>query len=204
MIGFIATALVVLLLPGPGVMYVVARSASQGFRAGLASAVGLSAGALVHVLAAAAGLSAILLASATAFTVVKLMGAAYLCYLGLQMLLSGRPSADIATTARLPLRRLVYDGVIVSVFNPKIAVFFLAFLPQFVAPGGGSIAQQILILGLVYSGLALLTDSAYAFLASNVRQWLGGRMLRGRVPRYLGGSIYLGLGVTAALTGRQD
>ncbi len=139
LIGFVAAALVVLLIPGPGVLYVVARSVSQGLPAGLASALGLSAGALVHVVAAAGGLSALLLASATAFEIVKLLGAGYLIYLGLRTLFARAPLPGLQAPSPLPVRRLFFDGVIVSVLNPKIAVFFLAFLPQFVDPSAGPI-----------------------------------------------------------------
>ena len=118
--GFIAAALIVLVMPGPGVTYVVARSMTQGYHAGLVSAAGLSAGALVHVAAATAGLSAILLASATAFTIVKVLGAAYLVYLGIQMILARGEGATVEARGRLSLWRLFRDGAIVSVFNPKI------------------------------------------------------------------------------------
>ncbi len=204
MSGFIATALVVLLIPGPGVMYVVARSVGQGHRAGLASALGLSFGALVHVAAATAGLSAIVLASATAFGMVKALGAGYLIYLGVTTLIAGRPSTNREISGPEPLSRLFTDGVIVSVFNPKIAVFFLAFLPQFVDSNGGPVSQQILLLGVIYAGLALVTDSAYVLLAGTLRRWLGGRVMQGPLPRYVSGSLYLGLGITAAFTGRRD
>ena len=203
LLGFVAASLVVLLMPGPGVLYVVARSVGQGYRAGLASTLGLSAGALVHVVAATLGLSAILLTSATAFGMVKAVGAGYLIYLGLRTLLECRPSGGLAAPPPLPVSRLFRDGVVVSVFNPKIAVFFLAFLPQFVDPSRGPVPQQILLLGVLYVALALVTDGAYALLAASLRQWLSGRVLRSRLPRYLSGGIYLGLGVKAALAERQ-
>lgn len=201
--GFIAAALVVLVIPGPGVLYIVARSVSQGHRAGLASVVGLAAGALVHVVAATTGLSALLLASATAFSVVKALGAGYLIYLGLKMLLSKQPVIQVGTVAPVPVARLFTDGVVISVFNPKIALFFLAFLPQFIDPTLGNAPQQILLLGLIYVGLALLSDGTYALLAGTLGQWLGGRLMQGPWPRYVCGSLYLGLGVNAALTGRR-
>ncbi len=204
LLGFFVAALILLLLPGPGVMYVVARSVGQGCRAGLVSAAGLSAGALVHVAAAAAGLSAIVLASATAFGFVKLAGAGYLIYLGIKALCSDTPTKIDGASTPHPSSRLFTDGVIVSVFNPKIAVFFLAFLPQFVDPNGAPVPQQILLLGFMYSALALVTDSMYALLAGSARNWIGGRALQGPLPRYVSGSLFLGLGAGAALTGRQD
>ena len=202
LIGFVAAALVVLLTPGPGVLYVVARSVSQGQRAGLISVLGLSSGALVHVAAAALGLSAILLASAAAFTIVKLLGAGYLIYLGIRMLLARGPATGIDVPAPRSLSRMFVDGVFVSVLNPKIAVFFLAFLPQFVQPGAGPVARQVLCLGLIYVGLALVTDSAYALLAGRFRHWMGGRVVQGRAPQYATGAVYLGLGVSTAFAER--
>ncbi len=203
LIAFVAASLVVLVIPGPGVLYVVARSAAQGYRAGLASVLGLSAGALVHVAAAAIGLSAILLSSATAFGIVKAIGAGYLIYLGLRTIFARGATAAIDASTPHSLCRLFMDGVVVSVFNPKIAVFFLAFLPQFVEPSQGPVPPQILLLGLLYAGLALFTDGAYALLAGSLRSWLGGRVLQGPLPRFVTGGLYLGLGVKAALAERQ-
>ena len=203
LLGFIAAALVVLLIPGPGVLYIVARSVAQGYRAGLASVLGLAIGALVHVAAATFGLSAILLASATAFGIIKVLGAGYLIYLGIRTLLSRQPTASMDAPTALPLSRLLTDGIIISVFNPKIALFFLAFLPQFVDPAAGPVPRQIFFLGLIYIGLALITDGSYALLAGSVRQRLGGRVMQGPLPRYVSGCIYLGLGAFAALTGRR-
>ena len=102
------------------------------------------------------------------------------------------------------LRRLFIDGAVISVFNPKIAVFFLAFLPQFVYPTAGPVAAQLLGLGLIYVALALMTDGTYVLLAGGLRPWLGGRLLQGPMPRYVCGSLYIGLGVNTALTGRQS
>ncbi len=204
LIGFIAAALVVLLIPGPGVLYVIARSASQGVRAGLASALGLSIGALVHVATAAAGLSAILLTSATMFGVVKLLGAAYLIYLGLITLFAAHRAPRVDPPCPLPLRRLIVDGVIVSVFNPKIPVFFLAFLPQFIVPSAGSASLQILLLGVIYAALALLTDGAYALLASSLRHLVRGQFVQGPWAGYITGSLYIGLGLHAAFSGRRS
>lgn len=204
LIGFVAAALVILLIPGPGVLYIVARSLGQGHRAGLLSVLGLSVGALVHVAAATAGLSAILLASATAFGIVKALGAGYLIYLGLRTLLAPGPTTGSEAPTPRSLYRLFTDGVVVSVLNPKIAVFFLAFLPQFVEPSRGPVSQQVLSLGLIYVALALVTDSAYALLAGSLRHWLGGRVVQGPLPRYVSGALYLGLGVSTALSGRRQ
>lgn len=203
LLGFVAAALVVLVIPGPGVLYTVARTLAHGYRAGLVSVFGLSVGALAHVLSAAAGLSAILLASATAFEIVRALGAGYLIYLGLKTLFGRRQAASMEAPAPNTLRRLFVDGVIVSVFNPKIAIFFLAFLPQFVDPASGAVGRQIVTLGLIYVGLALITDGAYALLSGSLRNRLAGAFLQGPWPRYLSGGLYLGLGLNAALTGRR-
>jgi threonine/homoserine/homoserine lactone efflux protein len=206
LLGFIAAALVVLLIPGPGVLYVVARSMSQGQRAGLVSVLGLSTGALVHVAAATAGLSAILLTSATAFGIVKLLGAAYLIFLGLRALVARHNNAAFTTPTPRSLYRLFIQGVVVSVLNPKLAVFFLAFLPQFADPTRGSVSRQVLFLGLLYVALALCTDSAYAMLANRLGTWLrgrGGRVLGGPLPQRASGMVYIGLGVGLALADRK-
>lgn len=201
--GFIAASLLVLLIPGPGVLYVVARSLAQGQRAGMVSVLGLATGALAQVIAAALGVSALLLASASAFGVVKLLGAGYLIYLGLNALLSPCPSQVVGDLTPHSLYRLFRDGVVVSLLNPKIAVFFLAFLPQFVDPERGPVAPQILFLGILYVCLALFTDGAYALLAGRLRGWLGKRFIRGPAPQYASGVVYLGLGVATALAERR-
>ncbi|MEX3007146.1 LysE family translocator [Hoeflea sp. TYP-13] len=202
--GFLVAAFAVLVVPGPGVLYVVARSLNQGIMAGFVSALGLSVGVLVHVAAAVAGLSAIVLTSATAFLIVKFLGAGYLVYLGIQTLRSGRASIQSDTVTRLPLSRLFTDGVMVSVLNPKIAVFFLAFLPQFVDPALGSVSRQIVLLGLIYAGLALCTDSTYGVLAGSLKRMFHGDFLQGPLPRYISGSLLVGLGLKAALTSQQQ
>ena len=204
--GFVAAALVVLLTPGPGVLYILARSLGQGRRSGLVSVLGLSAGALVHVAAATAGLSAMLLASATAFGAVKALGAAYLAYLGISTICGRRPVAGVDALPSHSEYRVFTDGVVVSVLNPKVAVFFLAFLPQFVDPARGSVTRQVFFLGLVYVALALFTDGAYAMLAGSVRPWLGTRLMlmQGPLPRYASGAVYLGLGMSTAFTGRRQ
>ena len=202
MTGFFIAALVVLVLPGPGVLYVVARSVSQGRDAGLVSAAGLSVGALVHVAAAAGGLSAVLLTSASAFATVKLVGAAYLIYLGVAAL---RGSGGVVGPEEARPRsrfRLFWDGVMVSALNPKIAVFFLAFLPQFVNPAAGSVGQQVVVLGLAYCLMAWVTDSLYAVLSSQAWRWISQGARPKRVARYVEGTVYIGLGVRTGLLER--
>ena len=204
--GFIAAALVILLIPGPAVLYLVTRSLAQGRRAGFVSVLGLSTGALVHVVAATVGLSAILVASSAAFTAVKMIGAAYLVYLGIRAILTARRDTGTQVEAEMPRSssRIYVEGILVSIFNPKIGIFFLAFLPQFVDPSAGAVPMQVLLLGLLYVALALVTDSLYVLLAASVRHLLTGAVLRGPLPHYASGAIYIGLGVTTALSGRRN
>src|SRR5262249_58326996 len=159
---FVVAALALLLTPGPAVLYIVARSIDQGRGAGLVSMLGVHAGTLVHVAAAAAGLSALLAASAVAFSAVKYLGAAYLVFLGVRRLLDR--TAGVASRRPEPrrLRRAFLDGVVVNVLNPKTGLLFLAFLPQFVATARHDVGAQILGLGLLFVGLGVITDGLYA------------------------------------------
>jgi threonine/homoserine/homoserine lactone efflux protein len=151
-------ALALLVIPGPAVLYIVVQSAEQGRRIGLASVAGVHLGTLVHVAAASAGLSALIVASSLAFSVVKYAGAAYLVYLGIRKLLERDVDTPVERR-RYPLRRAFVRGAVVNALNPKTALFFLAFLPQFVAPDRGGVWSQALVLGVVFVGLGLVTDS---------------------------------------------
>ena len=146
--GLASAALVA--MPGPATLYIVTRSLDQGKKAGLASVLGISTGAMVHFLAAGLGLSAILMTSATAFSAVKNAGAIYLIYLGIQKIRSKETLTLEQASESQPLARIFYQGVIVNVLNPKAAVFSLAFLPQFIDPSRGPIWQQLMILSIVY------------------------------------------------------
>jgi threonine/homoserine/homoserine lactone efflux protein len=198
---FVAAALVLLLVPGPAVAYIVARSVAQGRSAGLVSVAGIHTGSVVHVVLAAAGVSALLYASLTAFTVVKLAGAAYLVLLGVQRLLRRGDDAGRAEPAPAPAARVFGQGVVVNVLNPKTALFFLAFLPQFTSPARGPVALQIVVLGLCFIVLGLASDGCYALLAGT----LAGRIRRTpRARRMLdrtSGVTLVGLGAAAALSG---
>jgi threonine/homoserine/homoserine lactone efflux protein len=197
---FVAAALVLLLTPGPAVLYIVARSIDQGRRAGLVSMLGVHAGTLVHITAAAAGVSAILAASATAFGVVKYLGAAYLVYLGIRRLRHRAPALSPAGPEPRRLRRTFLDGVVVNVLNPKTALFFLAFLPQFVDVSRGSVGLQTLTLGVIFVLLGLVTDGGYAVTAGTAAQWLRGHPRFIASEPWISGSMYIGLGVVAALS----
>src|SRR5919108_697390 len=164
---FCGAALALLAIPGPAVLYIVVQSAEQGRRAGLASVAGIHLGTLVHVAAAAVGLSALIVASAVAFSIVKYAGAAYLVYLGLRKLLERGVHTPVERRDE-PLRRAFARGVMVNVLNPKTALFFLAFLPQFVDADRGGVWSQALVLGFVFVALGLVTDSIYALVAGAV------------------------------------
>jgi threonine/homoserine/homoserine lactone efflux protein len=195
---FCLAALALLAVPGPAVLYIVVQSAERGRRVGLASVAGIHLGTLVHVAAATIGLSALIVASAVAFSAVKYAGAAYLVYLGVRKLLE-RPRRARIEREREPLRRAFARGAVVNVLNPKTALFFLAFLPQFVDRDRGGVWSQVLVLGLVFVGLGLVSDSLYALGAGAI-----GRLLRrrGRALQYGSGIVYIGLGAAAALVKR--
>jgi threonine/homoserine/homoserine lactone efflux protein len=202
---FVAAALALLLVPGPAVFYVVARSVEGGRVTGLVSVLGVELGTLVHVVFAAIGLSAVLASSATAFTVVKWLGAAYLVYLGLQHLLArdgDKEELAIGGATRLP--RVFTQSVLVQILNPKVALFFLAFLPQFVDPSRGAAWTQVVVLGATLAVLGLFTDGLYALLGGAAGDWLkrrsAGAGLR-RVRRYVSGGIYLALGAATVVSG---
>jgi threonine/homoserine/homoserine lactone efflux protein len=195
---FSLAALALLAIPGPAVLYIVVQSAEQGRRVGLASVAGVHLGTLVHVTAAAVGLSAIIVASAVAFSIVKYAGAAYLIYLGIRKLFSREDDVAVER-GRESLRRAFARGAVVNVLNPKTAIFFLAFLPQFVDPERGAVWSQALVLGLVFVALGFVSDSLYALAAGSA----AGLLRRRRsVMRYGSGLVYVGLGATAALAKR--
>ncbi|HEU5362125.1 MAG TPA: LysE family translocator [Gaiellaceae bacterium] len=199
---FCLASVALAVVPGPAVTYIVMHSVDKGRRAGLASAAGVASGGLVHVAAATVGLSAVIASSATAFTAVKLVGAAYLIVVGLRRL-AGFDESEQVQAAPAALARLYRQGVVVNVFNPKTALFFLAFLPQFVDPDA-SVPPQVALLGLVFATIAFASDCTYALLAD----LLAGRLRRsGRgalLRRYASGLVFLVLGITAAAAHRPS
>jgi threonine/homoserine/homoserine lactone efflux protein len=196
---FAAASLALAVVPGPAVLYIVTQSVDQGRTAGVVSALGIAVGGLVHATAATLGLSALLASSATAFAIVKYAGAAYLVLLGVLRLLR-RDDPEAEARATRPRRRLFRDGVVVNVLNPKTALFFLAFLPQFVDPNGTAAAAQIFVLGLIFVSIAFLSDSLWALTAGT----LGGVLKRSRaylgVRRWVSGTVFVALGLSAART----
>ena len=203
---FVAAALALLLVPGPAVIYIVARSVSGGRLTGLVSVLGVELGTLLHVAFAAAGLSAIVASSAAAFSVVKWLGAAYLVYLGLRQILGrdgGEEEAELSEGEESRFR-VFYQSVLVQVLNPKVALFFLAFLPQFIDPSRGAAWTQVVVLGATLASLGMFTDGLYALLGGTAGGWIRKRSggLR-RAGRYVTGGIYIALGAVAAISGKN-
>jgi threonine/homoserine/homoserine lactone efflux protein len=202
---YVAAAAALVATPGPGQALVMARTLQGGVRAGLFTSVGLNLGTVLHTVAAALGLSALLLASATAFTVVKLVGAVYLVVLGARMIARtfGRRAATATDqpspgSSSLPGSRLLGHGMLTGVLNPKVAVFFLAFLPQFVRPERGAVFIQFAVLGLVLATLGVIGDSIVAVIAGRT----GRKMAAGAWRERLTGSVLVALGVRLALIRR--
>jgi len=200
---FAAASLALLVIPGPAVLYIVARSSVQGPRAGVVSVLGVHTATVVHVLAAVAGLSAIVMASSLVFTGIKMLGGLYLVVVGIRTILGARTTTATAPPAPKPLRRLYIDGFVVNLLNPKVALFFLAFLPQFVSRDHGPIWSQTLVLGLLYIAIGFCSDGVYAFVGGHAGRWLARRRAERRtrvsVAKYAEGGILIGLGVTALL-----
>jgi threonine/homoserine/homoserine lactone efflux protein len=196
---FLLAALILLLTPGPAVLYIVARSLDQGRLAGFVSVISIETGNFVHVLAATFGLSAILVSSALAFSIVKYLGAAYLVYLGVRRLFAKDTVHQLITFQGESLKRIYSQGVMVAVLNPKTALFFFAFLPQFVEPSIGSLTLQLLTLGCLFVLMAIFTDSMYAFLAGTFGQWFKEKHSFMQFERYFIATVYIGLGIMAAL-----
>lgn len=198
---FLIASIVLAVTPGPGVVYIVTRSILQGRQSGMASVAGVAIGNLGNALAASLGLAALFAASSIAFSIVKYLGAAYLVYLGIQTI-RRRTETSLPTIAEVPLRTVFRDGLVVALFNPKTAVFFAAFLPQFFTAEQPFLAQSV-VLGTIFVLIAAVSDSGYALAASAIAGWLTGRRRLGHVGAWLGGVTYVGLGVATALIGER-
>lgn len=202
LVAFAVASLALLIIPGPAVIYILNRSVADGRRMGLAAVCGLEIGNFIHVIAATAGLSAVLATSATAFSLVKWLGAGYLIYVGIHTL-TRKPTALNNSIVQSSLRRSFLQGVVVNTLNPKVALFFLSFLPQFINASRGSPAIQSFLLGSIFVLLGFLSDGAYAFVASGLRD----RLLHGRtlpiVQRYVAGVVFILLGLVAGSTSRN-
>jgi len=197
-------AIVLLVIPGPAVLYIVARSVDQGRKAGLASSCGIASGGIIHVLGAAFGLSALLVSSAMAYSTVKYAGAAYLIYLGIKKFREP-PGVDASVGARPASLRQVYtQGVLVQALNPKAAIFFFAFLPQFVDPARGPAILQFFALGLLFMMMGFMSDSLWALTAASAAGWLQRNPGFVRYQRHVSGAVYIGLGLATAASGSRQ
>jgi threonine/homoserine/homoserine lactone efflux protein len=200
---FLITAFVILITPGPAVLYIIARSVDQGRLAGVVSTLGVGVGTMFHVAAAALGISALLATSAVAFGVLKYLGAAYLIYLGLRKLVERDVDACQRLRAPESLGRIFWQGVIVNVLNPKTALFFLAFLPQFVDVARGHATFQLVVLGLLFVTMGIFSDGIWALFAGTAGSWLKSHLGFLRAQRYVAGSVFIGLGVVMAVSGQS-
>lgn len=201
---FITAAVILLVTPGPAVLFIVTRSIEQGRLAGFVTALGIGTGSIVHVIAAALGLSALLLASTLAFNVIKIAGALYLIYMGIQTFLEKDEDTKEVVVEQRSNWKLFSQGAIVQFLNPKSALFIFAFLPQFINPNAGSATVQILALGALFVLLAILSDSCYAILAGSAREWLARNQAFIRGRRYVAGTVYIGLGLVTAFAGSKN
>ncbi|MFT4132554.1 LysE family translocator [Labrys sp. (in: a-proteobacteria)] len=200
---FVLASVTLLLTPGPAVLFIVARSVERGKVAGLVSVLGIHLGTIVHIVAAAVGLSALIVSSTLAFSVVKYLGAAYLIWIGVRTLMAPDLPPEISAKSSKPLHRLFQEGFIVNLFNPKTAIFFLAFLPQFVDPARGALHWQILVLGFTFMGLGMLSDAMFAVAAGTAGDFLRRSRRFLRFQRWFAGLSFISLGVTAALVSRK-
>jgi threonine/homoserine/homoserine lactone efflux protein len=204
LILFVTGAAILLVIPGPAVTYIVSRSIAHGRAAGLVSVLGISTGVLCHVVGATLRLSAVLATSALAFQSIKYVGAAYLVYLGIKTLLQKDAQFGVAANGETKLSRLYGQGLLVCLLNPKTALFFLAFLPQFVDPARGHVTMQILQLGILFAVMAWCSDSTYAVIAGTVAERIRGSLRLRRAQRHVSGGALIALGLASAFSGTRS
>jgi len=197
---FVIAALTLLVIPGPAVLFITARSIEQGRLAGIVSTLGIGVGAFIHVAAAALGISALLMSSALAFMIVKYLGAAYLIYLGISTLFSKTKTEVEAEFKPQSLRKIFTQGIVVNVLNPKTALFFFAFIPQFVNAETGNVTPQILFLGATFIILAICTDGTYAIFAGTIGNYLRGNQKFANFQKWFSGTVYIFLGLLTAFS----
>jgi threonine/homoserine/homoserine lactone efflux protein len=206
LLAFTVTALVLIAIPGPSVLFTVSRAITLGRGAGVATVAGNTVGAFTQVVAVAFGIGPLVERSVALFTVLKLAGAAYLVFLGVQAIRHRQSLAEAlgATIEQKTTTRIVIDGFTVGVTNPKVIVFFAAMLPQFVDRQAGNVPVQIIALGAIFAGIALISDSTWALAAGTVRNWLGRSQRRLELIGGVGGLAMIGIGARLALTGRNN
>lgn len=203
LVAFLVTAIVIIVIPGPSVLFVIGRSIALGRRAGILSVAGNALGTLPAIVAVAFGVGAIVASSVVAFTILKIAGATYLVWLGIQAIRHRNRHLDGPAPARASAWRLLGQGVIVGMTNPKTIAFFVAVLPQFVSPATGAVWAQLLVLGVLFSSLALLCDSVWALAAGTARDWFARSPRRIAALSGTGGALMIGLGGTLALSGSK-
>lgn len=205
LIAFLLAGVVLIAIPGPSVLFIVGRALAHGRRAALTSVAGNTTGVALIILAVAGGVGAVAAASALVFSVLKLVGAAYLIYLGVQTFRHrGDLAAALGAAGAAPGRRVFWQGVAVGATNPKVLILFVALLPQFTDPEAGNPAVQMLVLGLMFAVLAAVLDSVWGLAAGAARDWFATSPARLRRVGGAGGLMMIGLGATLALTGRRD
>jgi threonine/homoserine/homoserine lactone efflux protein len=198
---FAVAAAAITVVPGPSMIYILSRGITAGRRTAVATAFGVESANVVFVAATAAGLAAVLAASAVALTVVRWAGAGYLLYLGLRALVRGAVPPELVGSHSAPARLAYREGLLVGLSNPKVVLFFLALFPQFVSSARGSAALQVLVLGAVFIAIGLIADLTNAVLASRLGAWLRRHPAAQRRRHIAEAASYLGLGTTAALSG---
>ena len=203
LLAFFIASVVIIVIPGPAVLFVIGRSIAHGRRAGILSVLGNSLGTLPAVVAVAFGVGAIVASSIVAFTIIKFAGAAYLVWLGIQAIRHRNAHVEDPERAPLGTRRLLAQGFIVGVTNPKTIAFFLAVLPQFVSPAAGPVWTQLLALGLMFTLIGVACDLVWAMAAGSARVWFGRSPKRMSTLAGTGGVMMIGLGGTLALTGSK-
>ena len=204
LLAFAIASVVIIVIPGPSVLFVIGRSIALGRRAGVLSVVGNALGTVPAVVAVAFGVGAIVASSVAAFTVIKIAGAIYLVYLGVQAIRHRHAHVPGTDSAPASARKLLAEGFIVGMTNPKTIAFFVAVLPQFVAPSAGNVWAQLLLLGLTFQLLALVCDSVWALAAGTARAWFARSPRRISTLAGTGGVVMIGLGGTLALTGSKS
>ena len=206
LLAFTLTAFLLIVVPGPSVLFTVSRALALGRIAGVATVVGNTLGVFVQVMAVAFGIGALVERSVLVFNVIKLGGAAYLIFLGVQAIRHRRRLAEAlgANLERKSIARIVADGFLVGVGNPKVIVFFAAVLPQFVDRAAGHVPMQLLMLGALFAAIALVSDCGWALVAGSARAWFGRSPRRLQLIGGTGGLVMIGIGVTLAATGRKD
>ena len=202
-VAYVAVVALLFLVPGPAVLLTLARSIGGGARVGVATGAGIAVGDGIHTLAAVIGLSAVLMTSALAFDVVKYLGAAYLVYLGIVAIRERGTDIELPQVKPLTAHRAFRQAILIEVLNPKTALFFLSFLPQFVDPARGAVWAQLLALGAIFVGMSIAYTSMLAVAAGTIAHWLKRHSAIGRLQSKIIGSIYIGLGIQLALQERR-